>query len=265
MKNLIKVILIPILILICQFSYGQNNMEDVVYLKNGSIIRGIIIEQVPNQSIKIQTKDRNVFFYKLDEIEKMTKENLPIENTQVQKEKKSFKLVEFKKSGYINITEGYYCLPLVSAQGYEYFRGTSYGIRTVNGYQFNEQFALGIGIGIEKGTNFLNYDRNYAYPGNVRFIPLTLDIRTSLLKGRVSPTFNFNGGYVIGLSDMKNGYHASTNLGIKVFITNNIAYLFNLGIKAQTQEIRTWGGTAVGWKSEDRFFGFLSINTGISF
>ena len=38
---------------------------------------GIIIEQVPNQSIKIQTKDRNVFVFKYDEIEKMTKENLP--------------------------------------------------------------------------------------------------------------------------------------------------------------------------------------------
>jgi hypothetical protein len=50
------------------------NFEDVVYLKNGSIIRGIIIEQIPNQTIKIQTKDRNVFVFQINEIERFTKE-----------------------------------------------------------------------------------------------------------------------------------------------------------------------------------------------
>ncbi len=47
---------------------------EVVYLKNGSIIRGIIIEQTPNVQIKIQTKDGSVFVYKMDEVEKITKE-----------------------------------------------------------------------------------------------------------------------------------------------------------------------------------------------
>lgn len=47
---------------------------DVVYLKNGSVIRGMIIEQVPNVSIKIQTADGSVFFYKMEEVEKITKE-----------------------------------------------------------------------------------------------------------------------------------------------------------------------------------------------
>ena len=48
--------------------------QDVVYLKNGSIIRGMIIEQIPNVSLKIQTKDSNVFVFKMEEIEKITKE-----------------------------------------------------------------------------------------------------------------------------------------------------------------------------------------------
>lgn len=49
-------------------------MQDVIYLKNGSIIRGIIIENIPNESIKIETKDGSTFVYKMDEIIKMTKE-----------------------------------------------------------------------------------------------------------------------------------------------------------------------------------------------
>lgn len=47
---------------------------DVVYIKNGSIIKGIIIEQIPNVQIKIQTKDGSIFVYKMDEIERITKE-----------------------------------------------------------------------------------------------------------------------------------------------------------------------------------------------
>lgn len=52
----------------------QNNLIDVVYLKNGSILKGIIIEQAPNESIKLQTGDGNIFVYQTNEIEKITKE-----------------------------------------------------------------------------------------------------------------------------------------------------------------------------------------------
>jgi TM2 domain-containing membrane protein YozV len=55
-------------------SVKAQNYEEVVYLKNGSIIRGTIIEQIPNQSIKIQTRDGNVFVYNMAEVEKLTKE-----------------------------------------------------------------------------------------------------------------------------------------------------------------------------------------------
>lgn len=52
-------------------------MEDVVHKKDGSILRGIIIEQIPNESIKIKTKDGNIFFLKMEEIEQM--EKVPIQ------------------------------------------------------------------------------------------------------------------------------------------------------------------------------------------
>jgi hypothetical protein len=53
---------------------AQTTQDDVVYLKNGGIIRGLIIEQIPGETIKIQTKDRSIFVYKFNEIEKITKE-----------------------------------------------------------------------------------------------------------------------------------------------------------------------------------------------
>lgn len=48
--------------------------QEVVYLKNGSIVRGVIIEQIPNESLKIQTADGSVFVYKMNEVQKIAKE-----------------------------------------------------------------------------------------------------------------------------------------------------------------------------------------------
>ena len=52
----------------------SQQIEDVIYLKNGSIIRGIIIEQVPGKSIKIQTREGNLFVYQMEQIDRIMKE-----------------------------------------------------------------------------------------------------------------------------------------------------------------------------------------------
>lgn len=56
-------------------SFGQNYQE-VVYLKNGSIKLGVVIEHIPNQLIKIKTTDGNIFAYNTYEVEKITKEEI---------------------------------------------------------------------------------------------------------------------------------------------------------------------------------------------
>ena len=48
-----------------QFAYSQKQQE-IVYLKNGSVIRGTVIEQVPNKSIKVQTADGSIFVYQMN-------------------------------------------------------------------------------------------------------------------------------------------------------------------------------------------------------
>jgi len=76
MKNSRIFPLLTFILFICG-SYllqAQTVYEDVVYLKNGSIIHGTIIEQIPNISIQIKTADDNLFIYKMAEIEKITKE-----------------------------------------------------------------------------------------------------------------------------------------------------------------------------------------------
>ena len=53
--------------------FGQQ-LEDVIYLKNGSIIRGIVIEHVPDTHISIQTREGNLFVYEIGQIDRIMKE-----------------------------------------------------------------------------------------------------------------------------------------------------------------------------------------------
>lgn len=59
----------------------QNNIEnityeDFVYTKEGTIITGVIIEQIPNVQLKIQLKDKSITTLRFDEIQKITKEQI---------------------------------------------------------------------------------------------------------------------------------------------------------------------------------------------
>lgn len=54
----------------------QEEMEDVIYLKNGNIIRGRILEQTVNVSLKIETRGGSVFVFSMDEIERIAKEKI---------------------------------------------------------------------------------------------------------------------------------------------------------------------------------------------
>lgn len=53
---------------------ATERLEDVVYLKDGGIVRGVIVEQVPGQSVLIRTRDGNQFRYQMDQIARMTRE-----------------------------------------------------------------------------------------------------------------------------------------------------------------------------------------------
>lgn len=76
-----RLIYLSILLITNTLSFSQGNYWDVVYLKNGSVIRGVIIEQIPNKNIKIETADKNIFVFQIDEIEKLVKEPYLIEES----------------------------------------------------------------------------------------------------------------------------------------------------------------------------------------
>ena len=62
------------LIAFVTFSSWAEEYNDVVHLKNGSIIKGTIIEQIPGQLIKVENPEGNIVILNVEEISKIVKE-----------------------------------------------------------------------------------------------------------------------------------------------------------------------------------------------
>ena len=53
---------------------SAQQVEDVVYLENGGIVRGTILEQIPDKSLKIKRRDGKEFKYRMHEIVRISRE-----------------------------------------------------------------------------------------------------------------------------------------------------------------------------------------------
>lgn len=231
--------------LIVTSATAQSNMEEVVHLKNGSEIRGVIIEQVPNQTIKIKTKDGSIFVYSFDEVEKITKEEAPktIETlepiapskTTIPNSATAVPTSRYNEGKrYVNITEVVIASNItkgsVQDSGISYpdrYGKKSIMVRMVNGGHVNEYLSLGFGIGFDFST--VNDTLDYV------LMPLSFDLRTNFLKGPVSPTMGFGIGYSIGLdSTYRGGFHVHPQLGVRVLFTKRFGLVANLGYKWQS-------------------------------
>lgn len=56
-------------------SLSAQQIQETIYLRNGSVIKGNIVEQIPNGSVKIQIADGSLLVYQMSEVERITKEN----------------------------------------------------------------------------------------------------------------------------------------------------------------------------------------------
>jgi hypothetical protein len=74
MRKLLIVLFIFV-VLVAVTSPAQERV-DVVYLKDGSIIRGTIVEQVPGETIRIKTSGGSEFVFQMEEVKRITSETV---------------------------------------------------------------------------------------------------------------------------------------------------------------------------------------------
>ena len=210
-----RLILILTLILgVSQLSFSQEFLQEVVYLKNGSIIRGVIIEQVPNESLKIKTSDGSIFVYTIPEIQKITKEE-PIQTNF--KRRKTF-------NGFADNTKGYKgFVNLTVGGGLGDYGDNNIGLSTSHGYQFNPYIYLGAGVGL-----------SYYFDYETTFVPIFLDFKANLKEGKITPFAGVKLGY--SMFD-GTGFYFNPTVGIKFAKSFNVS----LGYTVQMTEMYHYG------------------------
>lgn len=161
--SLYKICSVIIFLLLAGTAFAQQKEEDVVYLKNGSVIRGKIIEQIPGVYVKITTDERNVWVFKMEEIDRITREPYLYVTRQR-------KLLANQK-GYFNISE----IGLSLSGGGWNGVNAGFSLSTINGYRHSRYLSAGILTGI---------DHYYGLP----MIPVALDVRGHC-EIKVSPPF----------------------------------------------------------------------------
>ena len=72
--NFKKIFFVALFMLNLMVNAQTSSFQEVVYLKNGSVIKGNIMEWVPNESITIQTADKSLFVFKISEVERVKRE-----------------------------------------------------------------------------------------------------------------------------------------------------------------------------------------------
>ena len=218
------------------FSAFAQEWQDVLYLKNGSVIRGVLIEQIPNVSVKIQTSDGSVFAYEMEDVEKMAKE----QKQKTEKEKKTTEptgKLKYPNRGY----RGILSLSYVTGNDVDGFSFT-----TVHGAQIFPKLFVGGGIGIED-ISYLDM-KYFGNNSEWLFVPVFADVRFDFVKYKISPFVDLRLGVRFG--DVSDVYfapsvgcrfsHFNLSLGYEA-----IQYSYTLGNTTKTTYTGYYGALAV--------------------
>lgn len=209
MKKIIKRFALTIAMLVSVIAINAQNYQEVVYLKNGSIIRGIIFEQVPNKSLKIQTRDGNVFVYQMTEVEKITKE-APINNRSYNNFSEEEQPITFG-DGFNKHYRGFLHESFTIGNGdYEINRND---LTTSHGIQILPQLFAGAGVGV---SYFFNSDYD---DSGVWSFPIFAHLRSEFLNKRISPYADMKIGYTIG--NEIDGFYFAPTIGCHFYFGNS--------------------------------------------
>lgn len=171
------------LFLLIFFCFGQKH-QDILYLKNGSVIYGIIIEQKPNSYLKIKSEEE-IILYRMDEIAEIKFEGMELIDG-------VFKLVNSEKKLKISLYDSYFDKILNSESrmvenadilNIQYklldtpfllkYRGgilkmLYYNVEPYD-YEFSNSFGIGFPLVMKNSKYFLNPTINIFYINNLEF------------------------------------------------------------------------------------------------
>ena len=168
-KGCMKKVLLTLALMLGAFTatFAQST-KDVLYLKNGSIIYGQLIEMVPEKQVKIKTADGSVFVYNTSEVDRIAKAEKEVKEQRSER-KSSFRTRKIA-TGFKGFIDDSYS---ASMNGSDFNRG---GLSVSLGSQILPQLFVGAGLGLE-----------YYTEPEVLTVPVFADVRVNFINGPVSP------------------------------------------------------------------------------
>ena len=167
--------------------------KEVVYLKNGSIIKGDIVEIIPNKTLTVETADGSSFVCNYDDIDKITREK-SVNNEVIETPKIKNNSSPLKRGYSAQINSDIFANSLTCGPV----------ITTVHGFRFNPKISIGLGTGIR----FDPYNEDYA-------IPVFANVRYDILNRKISPFMAANSGIAIGIGEFNTGFYGSFDFGCR--------------------------------------------------
>ncbi|NDV64520.1 hypothetical protein [Bacteroides sp. 224] len=218
------------------YSFAQNYI-DVLYLKDGSIIKGHVLEQIPDKTVKIQTYDGSVFVYNMDRVEKILKENNYRRATKQEYAPKKSSLRGYK--GFVDF--GY---AFMGGDYDDWFNLNHFEVTTTHGYQFNNHIFVGGGMGYRYYTDIEKHS-----------VPIYANFRANFLKSKVSPFVDVRTGGTVG--DVEGGF-ATIGGGVRIGLAGRTALNLSLSYSYQSYDEYDFG-----WHYYDNWY-YDSESHGVS-
>lgn len=251
-KILRDLLMLGLLMIFCLPSIAQKNMQDVVYLKNGSIIRGQIVAMNTAESVTIEVMGGSTFVYPMDEVDRIT--------TEASKYKKPKQEISSKKKGYFNTTE--IGVNLGTPSGYYYQTMSGFSVHNINGYYFNRFLGVGAGIGID-----------YYGANELPITPIYLRVEGQLLSARITPVYFMETGYGLPWMHTRNEYTTiyggmmfNAGVGIRFNTASKVAWQLSVGYKTQRkEEITRYEWDVNSEYKQTNLFKRLTLKVGMTF
>ena len=204
-----KVLLLLFMLVGISMYCAAQNYTEVVYLKNGSVIKGTIIEQVPNVSLKIKTGDGSLIICKMDEVDKITKEEMYTRD--YRKDYNNRKMARKTLKGYKGFVDFGYIGDVSD------YNASKVELSTSHGYQFNNYFFVGGGAALDYYTD-----------ADLFAIPIFANFKANFINKKVTPFADVKAGYSVG--DVE-GVYATVGLGVRFSLKGkkaiNLTLLYN--------------------------------------
>lgn len=191
---------------------AQRQNPQVVYLKNGTIIHGDVIEYSLGGIIKIKNVVGDIFVYPADDVEKIMKKD--VDTSRVSSRTPIQKGVGSPARGYRGFFDWNQVFGRAKVEDVK-VSWNRLGFMTSHGFQFNPHFFLGGGWGL-----LFNIGDEAGYLFDAIF-PLFVDVRFDYADKRVSPFCDIRTGGFASLTAQEageslGGLYDNINFGVRV-------------------------------------------------